>query len=1150
MDHGDNLCVFCGVVLAKNPNATFNHQLNWQTEVRALISKSGRGNPILTGVGFFFGNVLWVPPNPYTCYTNPESLASFSPWFGSGTYWAFPFHNECWGILVAKLAASDYAGVLEPHDQLEWNPPATLVKHLFDLLYCLPWERRIGSPFNHNFGGATKFRTRDFFEAPSNFPMDWDFLLSRPDLTLVRLLRAPPAIRHRFGLQPTMRINPTDCFSNFPKEIRDLILGHLEIEDVCTARLASRAIAYNHHPAHLPRSYWAQRFWPNNEMGFFGVRPDLHDLPPLYFDLRRALKDITIAGNLRNRHRVWLVLDDLFKTLLPLLYHPVDLSGPSTQKIELFGEQYIAGDRAQALIRKDESENLIHEGGCVFACETLIFSLNDSQVAKSRVSVSFITYNCIRYICGMKVTTDTGTSEISRAGINFSSTEEIIYTGSFENLVGVRAVFSPYGLIGLQFLTYGPNGNISVGVGFNNDLPQGVGLVTLTPKDEFQISGLRFWLDACKVVSIQLLESLMTDAEPNTTQEDEMALTRSLWYPVEPSPHDYICYLQSTSTMPQGFGFRSAYLLNMHFGRQDGSYLGLLTRIVARYGGHCQSLRGFTFFYANGTETCYGESHAAYGSTSLRCVERSYAMDGVNGERIIHASVDSKQIHRSDDAAPGEDPGSRRVLKLITNFGRLLEFEDYVDHVVVPPGYTALVHYGFPLQASFFFSPTLPKNYRLASQWLYHWVGGQSTASDRVSSRSRYMSIYCDSTPIGANPRYSQAPYYAASKPTTLPSVLRPHPPLAKGVRDHTRQEVYISGICFEFWDTHIPVYVGQWLDEAAVFEIPKDSRITHLDIWQHIITVGNESAKGIRYIAGISLQATKIPGRYNFCLMDKSTLSACMYSENEYEQLSELAWIFGQKYDYVHVLSEPAQFTKPLIFSNPEPKTRESQIISHAAFKLLCTKKDDHGNIHPIKRIDVFFDRQNSGLPTGIGFFYGRRRNNYALAGYKSRVKVPINLSGDERLSHVQFVPIANIWNPIVLYFWTQDGGAYLVPRYGEAIRFLDPPGPPEEYTQTVRFNENYIEEHGISHEAPCVGLWVYVDTLPAMRNTIAIIGSVHVREGLAGPLVLNPGTGNKPNDSSDECLRDGCIVEGSGGPASREPKANEPENPNSCQD
>ena len=53
------------------------------------------------------------------------------------------------------------------------------------------------------------------------------------------------------------------------------------------------------------------------------------------------------------------------------------------------------------------------------------------------------------------------------------------------------------------------------------------------------------------------------------------------------------------------------------------------------------------------------------------------------------------------------------------------------------------------------------------------------------------------------------------------------------GIPGRTRGPDHVSGLCFEFWNSKVPVYLGQWFHEVRSLPVGRGERITGFTFWQ-----------------------------------------------------------------------------------------------------------------------------------------------------------------------------------------------------------------------------------------------------------------------------------------------------------------------------
>jgi hypothetical protein len=82
-----------------------------------------------------------------------------------------------------------------------------------------------------------------------------------------------------------------DIFLKLPPEIVTAVLAELPSRDVCSLRLASRAVASVSSPRHLTSSFWQSRFKGENELAFYAALTPLRMASRGWLDLYRKVRD-------------------------------------------------------------------------------------------------------------------------------------------------------------------------------------------------------------------------------------------------------------------------------------------------------------------------------------------------------------------------------------------------------------------------------------------------------------------------------------------------------------------------------------------------------------------------------------------------------------------------------------------------------------------------------------------------------------------------------------------------------------------------------------------------------------------------------------------------------------------------------------------
>jgi hypothetical protein len=104
------------------------------------------------------------------------------------------------------------------------------------------------------------------------------------------------------------------------------------------------------------------------------------------------------------------------------------------------------------------------------------------------------------------------------------------------------------------------------------------------------------------------------------------------------------------------------------------------------------------------------------------------------------------------------------------------------------------------------------------------------------------------------------------------------------------RRANHITGLCFEFFHSDIPVYVRQWFKEIAALNFDPGERITGFTFWQTQETPGDKAQmqrENAGRIAGLRVSKAGTNSKYlEICLQDKSQLLEYSFTENVFEDL------------------------------------------------------------------------------------------------------------------------------------------------------------------------------------------------------------------------------------------------------------------------
>uniref|UniRef100_A0A0D2XFZ2 Uncharacterized protein n=1 Tax=Fusarium oxysporum (strain Fo5176) TaxID=660025 RepID=A0A0D2XFZ2_FUSOF len=111
---------------------------------------------------------------------------------------------------------------------------------------------------------------------------------------------------------------------------------------------------------------------------------------------------------------------------------------------------------------------------------------------------------------------------------------------------------------------------------------------------------------------------------------------------------------------------------------------------------------------------------------------------------------------------------------------------------------------------------------------------------------------------------------------------------VSRGLPGRTRGLDHVAGLCFEFWDSAHPVYIGQWYCEVGYLSLKQGERICSFTFWQQQESLpGNNSRENAGRITGIKITKTGL-GQKNMevVLGDKQEMLSYSFVENPYEHL------------------------------------------------------------------------------------------------------------------------------------------------------------------------------------------------------------------------------------------------------------------------
>lgn len=108
------------------------------------------------------------------------------------------------------------------------------------------------------------------------------------------------------------------------------------------------------------------------------------------------------------------------------------------------------------------------------------------------------------------------------------------------------------------------------------------------------------------------------------------------------------------------------------------------------------------------------------------------------------------------------------------------------------------------------------------------------------------------------------------------------------GIPGRTRSPDHVSGLCFEFWDSKVPVYVGQWFHEVRSLCVERGERVVGFTFWQAQESYPNNADfDNSGRITGISISKLTLGRKeITFHYGGKDDMLVYSFLENPYEIL------------------------------------------------------------------------------------------------------------------------------------------------------------------------------------------------------------------------------------------------------------------------
>ncbi|KAF5674138.1 hypothetical protein FCIRC_7833 [Fusarium circinatum] len=952
----DQFCSLCGVILEPfeplpDPSDP-PKRLDWKREIRAVASDGGFSPVTFTGVGFLDPDRhdLLASSDPETSYMNP----------GHGETWsrhplisllsderAFAFHEICWQLFLQKVS-------LTHHHPAK---PQRIAQLLFQLLYCLPYDNFDMPCHSHDFGGALTFCRKD----PEDLPRPWRFLMADPRTFTFNSTSPAPRNNSLLPRATTDSQIHDDIFAKLSPEMLHLIIVMLESTDLCNLRLSSKFVSKQTSLDHLSQNFWKSRFSVDREMGFFLPFSNFRiDWRSLYFNLRHSLLDKTENGHMRNRRRIWLCLDALAQTLIPLLDQHICLLDLGSVQLDVASES-CESKRSVHTPALNEDCRDVPMGARLFGYQYIIFRPQNSG-PYLRISVSRILFDGVYYISGIRLSesNDMDTfEEFSRAGYIVPQDEVHMPLHPNDCLTGMRVAASASGIVGLSFR-------------------------------------IRTWTD--DIVWKNRVQRQKLRDTPTQIADYRSAL----WHPDEPDTSGRDIIYPPTPVFTRA---DDPLFLNMDFGGPGGALVSRLNRISALYDETSGHFRGFAFYYIDGHTASFGlRTVITSASKRSTCIEQSLCIDGPSGERIVSLEVQTYKAYVSGDI---------RAIKLRTSYNRNMEFrtmakpgeeeEKYSRQIISPPtGMTISAILARVRCVTLQFSSGVVQT--LGIQYAC------STASTTpLLSRIPFTDTSAEENNPHNFPNSKDVMYNAPAKfwrgngcftSVMLAGIRRIG--VSAGMPGRTRGLDHISGLCFEFWGSTDQVYLGQWYREVGYLSVKEDERICGFTFWQqqeHLSHGLDTVLQSDGNISGIRITKTGLGQRdMEIILGDKNDMLPYSLTENLYERLTGLAWVFNRECDYTYGLTRPSHHFPGVSLAlrymlGLWPASRPPE-------KLTWLAEDEEGSLLKISKIHAVFSR-TSGKLCGFIFDYGAGQIS-RTAGSGDGVKASFDLDKEEYIIRI----------------------------------------------------------------------------------------------------------------------------------------------------
>lgn len=218
----------------------------------------------------------------------------------------------------------------------------------------------------------------------------------------------------------------------------------------------------------------------------------------LYAQVLYELRNGSTSRHLLNARRLWRILGHITNCLVPLLDQEPRMADFKDMHGELQAQGLDVGDIVRGNVRPNP-ERLIRRpmvGFRLYGLGYIFIEKPASEATLLDIGVSTITFDCTQYICGFRVTerTRSRTSnavELSRVGLIIPFSETTLTLTSKDHLSSIHVASSVSGITGISFRFLGEeNRSITLSAGTVQELPDGVGIAKLNPRNGTRVVGL------------------------------------------------------------------------------------------------------------------------------------------------------------------------------------------------------------------------------------------------------------------------------------------------------------------------------------------------------------------------------------------------------------------------------------------------------------------------------------------------------------------------------------------------------------------------------------------------------------------------------------------------------------------------------------